>query len=136
MARALNVARMALQPSRTRLLLQGLCCVNHAFSSSAQHPVRDLSGIFEKYPSKFDSTHTVASIIQEFSSIEDGARYTDDIVSVHGRITAKRDASNKLCFYDLTSDGATVQVRATARLLLRMPASRLYAGNGNEESLY
>lgn len=83
------------------------------FSSHGQIE-RDLSGIFENYPSKFDTTHTVAGAIQEFQHIESGSRCTEANVTIHGRITAKRDASNKLCFYDVTSDGATIQVRQHA----------------------
>ncbi len=81
-----------------------------AFSTHAGGVDRDLNGIFKQYPSKFDASHTVAGVIQQFASIEDGARCTDTVVTLCGRITAKRDASNKLCFYDVTSDGATIQV--------------------------
>ena len=114
MARAMNLALSGLRVCNLRHTLLAIGKPCRTFASSQQHADRDLTGVFENYPSKFDSTHTVAGLIQEFGGIEDGARCTDTILTVYGRITAKRDASNKLCFYDLTSDGATVQVRASA----------------------
>jgi lysyl-tRNA synthetase class II len=70
-----------------------------------------MGSVFQQFPSRFDSSHSVVGFIHQFATLPDGARLEDETVTVAGRITAKRDASGKLSFYDLTSDGATVQVR-------------------------
>lgn len=62
-------------------------------------------------PSRFPRTHSLGELVLEHQDLEPGSRARDVSVCVAGRVTAKRAASSKLVFLDLTADGVTVQVR-------------------------
>ena len=49
-------------------------------------------------------------VIANYGRLPAGARENKEHIVISGRITAKRKASGKLVFYDLTSDGVTIQV--------------------------
>ena len=45
----------------------------------------------------------------------EAGQHQSDVVSVAGRIHAKREASNKLIFYDLRGESVKIQIMADAR---------------------
>jgi lysyl-tRNA synthetase class 2 len=64
------------------------------------------------YPHKFIVTHTFSKFISEYDNIEDGCQIEDKIVSVAGRVLEIREASKKLFFMTVQSDGHKVQYLA------------------------
>jgi hypothetical protein len=74
----------------------------------ADNTARDVASF--RYPSHFRPTLSLREFVGAYRELEDGARMETEIVCIAGRVTAKRVASGKLTFFDLTSDGVTVQV--------------------------
>lgn len=66
------------------------------------------------YPHKFHVSISLAEFIQKYQDIEDGT-WHEDVVSVSGRIHAKRLSGAKLIFYDLRGEGVKIQVMADAK---------------------
>ncbi|XP_015756409.1 PREDICTED: lysine--tRNA ligase-like isoform X2 [Acropora digitifera] len=66
------------------------------------------------YPHKFNVSISLAGFIEKYKDIEDGA-WHEDVVSVSGRIHAKRLSGAKLIFYDLRGEGVKLQVMADAK---------------------
>lgn len=66
----------------------------------------------EAYPHKWPVNAAVPTLIAENEGLENGARLENDVV-IAGRIRSKREASQKMIFYDLVADGAKIQVMAT-----------------------
>ena len=62
------------------------------------------------YQSSLSPTHTLEQFITQFHSLEAGAREKDHEIVLTGRLVTKRDASKKLIFYDLESNGDRLQV--------------------------
>lgn len=61
------------------------------------------------YPHKFQESTRVSEFATTYSSLEDGARLENEIVSIAGRIMSKR-SQGKLMFYDMIGDGTKVQI--------------------------
>ncbi|KAG2188639.1 hypothetical protein INT44_001394 [Umbelopsis vinacea] len=53
---------------------------------------------------------SISSIKQKWETTLEKAQKADHTVTLTGRITSKRESSNKLVFYDVTCDGHTMQV--------------------------
>lgn len=66
------------------------------------------------YPHKFDVSISLPSFVEKFSHIGNGEWLKDVSVDVAGRVLSIRSAGSKLIFYDLSSEGVKIQVRATA----------------------
>lgn len=66
------------------------------------------------YPHKFHVSISLAEFIEKYKDVEDGT-WHDDLVSVSGRVHAKRLSGAKLIFYDLRGEGVKIQVMADAR---------------------
>lgn len=66
------------------------------------------------YPHKFHVSISLAEFIEKYKDLEDGT-WHDDLVSVSGRVHAKRLSGAKLIFYDLRGEGVKIQVMADAR---------------------
>ncbi|MCO5603034.1 hypothetical protein L7F22_057177 [Adiantum nelumboides] len=66
------------------------------------------------YPHKFAVSISIPKYVKEFSSLSDGERKRETIVSVAGRILNKRSSSVKLLFYDLIGESMKIQVMADA----------------------
>lgn len=66
------------------------------------------------YPHKFNVSISLAGFIEKYKDIEDGT-WHEDVVSVSGRIHAKRLSGAKLIFYDLRGEGVKLQVMADAK---------------------
>lgn len=119
-----------------------------ASTAAASDSERDLTALHEHmaathgvepYP-QFTPTHSMAAFIAEWEdALEPGARVDNVEVRIAGRVTAKRDASNKLVFYDLSGpigpDGEThtVQLMA-ARNRYEGPATA--SGTQSEQALH
>lgn len=67
------------------------------------------------YPHKFQVSVALPEFVKIYGSMEDGAQDTSSVVSVAGRLTAKRE-QGKLLFYDLRADGVKIQVMADAKI--------------------
>ncbi|ESN93797.1 hypothetical protein HELRODRAFT_180666 [Helobdella robusta] len=67
------------------------------------------------YPHKFHVDISLTEFIEKYSSLNDGEHHAD-VVSVAGRVHAKRESGAKLIFYDLRGEGVKIQVMANAKL--------------------
>lgn len=66
------------------------------------------------YPHKFVVTTSLTEFIEKYEHVNDGMQHPD-VVSVAGRVHAKREAGAKLIFYDLRGEGEKIQVMANAK---------------------
>ena len=66
------------------------------------------------YPHKFNVSISFQDFIDKYEYLQDGNRLEDQEVSISGRIYAKRSSGTKLCFYDIQSNSARLQVLANA----------------------
>ena len=66
-------------------------------------------GLAIPYPS-FEPSLTATKFIDGFQNLEAGERKPDTEVLLAGRITAKREASKKLYFYDIDCGGHRIQI--------------------------
>jgi lysyl-tRNA synthetase class 2 len=68
------------------------------------------------YPGeRFAVSHTLPQYADDFAGLASGAREIGVKTAVTGRVTSVRESSNALCFYDLSADGASVQVLSTRK---------------------
>lgn len=66
------------------------------------------------YPHKFQITLTLKSFIEKFNHIKNNEILNEVKVNVAGRVHSIRNASSKLHFVDMRSDGHKIQVMASA----------------------
>lgn len=66
------------------------------------------------YPHKFNVSISLTDFIEKYQNVESGT-WHDDVVTVTGRIHAKRLSGAKLIFYDLRGEGVKLQVMADAK---------------------
>jgi len=66
------------------------------------------------YPHKFHVSFSLTDFIEKFSSLDAGT-WHDEVVTVAGRIHAKRLSGPKLIFYDLRGEGVKIQIMADQR---------------------
>jgi len=66
------------------------------------------------YPHKFHVSSSLTDFIEKFSSLDAGT-WHDEVVTVAGRIHAKRLSGPKLIFYDLRGEGVKIQIMADQR---------------------
>lgn len=67
------------------------------------------------YPHKFHVSISLQEFIEKYGDCEEG-KWLEDVVSVAGRVHAKRLQGPKLIFYDLRGEGTKLQVMADARV--------------------
>ncbi|XP_064610415.1 lysine--tRNA ligase-like isoform X2 [Liolophura sinensis] len=67
------------------------------------------------YPHKFHVTLSLEDFISKYNDTPSGEILEDVDVSVAGRIHAKREAGQRLIFYDLRGEGLKIQVMANAK---------------------
>jgi lysyl-tRNA synthetase class 2 len=67
------------------------------------------------FPHKFAVSHQLPAFVAAFSELETGAHLEGTVVTVAGRVMAKRASGTKLYFYTLVGDGAKLQIMADAR---------------------
>jgi len=67
------------------------------------------------YPHKFKVDLSLEDFIAKFNHIKAGEHLTDQVVSLAGRIHAKRESSLKLLFYDLRGEGVKIQIMANLK---------------------
>jgi len=80
-----------------------------------QQSVAHLKKIGENpYPHKFNVSISLNEFIEKYNSIDAGT-WSDEEVSVAGRIHAKRLSGPKLIFYDLRGEGVKIQIMADQR---------------------
>lgn len=75
-----------------------------ALKEAGEHP----------YPHKYHVDISLSEFISNFSNLEAGQVLNDKVVSVAGRVHAKRESGAKLIFYDLRGEGKKIQVMANA----------------------
>lgn len=66
------------------------------------------------YPHKFHVSTSLTEFIEKYHNVEDGT-WHEDVVTLSGRVHAKRLSGAKLIFYDLRGEGVKIQVMADAR---------------------
>ena len=79
-----------------------------------------------QYPHYWHTSKSIHQIMTEFDNIESGARLTDSIESIMGRVILARSAGKNLYFYTLIVDGVNFQVMSDVKSY----------GEGNEEKFY
>lgn len=86
-----------------------------AYFENRVRMMRDLEakGI-NPYPHKFQISMLIPAFRKAYGHLENSQKAEGDVVSLAGRISSVRKSSNKLYFFDLTADGATVQIMANA----------------------
>ncbi|CAB3996965.1 lysine--tRNA ligase isoform X2 [Paramuricea clavata] len=67
------------------------------------------------YPHKFHVSISLQEFIEKYGDCEEG-KWLEDVVSVAGRVHAKRLQGPKLIFYDLRGEGTKLQIMADARV--------------------
>lgn len=65
------------------------------------------------YPHKFNVTISLSDFIEKYQDLKEGEHH-EDVVSVAGRVHAKRESGAKLIFYDLRADATKIQVMANS----------------------
>ncbi|XP_026866815.2 lysine--tRNA ligase isoform X1 [Electrophorus electricus] len=77
--------------------------------------IQALKGTAEDpYPHKFHVDLSLTEFIEKYSHLQPGD-HLKDILSVSGRVHAKRVSGSKLLFYDLRGEGVKLQVMANSR---------------------
>ncbi|XP_075440022.1 lysine--tRNA ligase isoform X2 [Ascaphus truei] len=77
--------------------------------------IQQLKGTKEDpYPHKFHVDMSLTEFIQKYSNLQTGD-HLPDVISVAGRVHAKRSSGVKLIFYDLRGEGVKLQVMANSR---------------------
>lgn len=66
------------------------------------------------YPHKFKVSHRLPDFVTEFDSTEAGTRVEEKMITVAGRIQSVR-GQGKLLFYDISGDGASLQLMASLK---------------------
>ncbi|XP_063331613.1 lysine--tRNA ligase isoform X1 [Pelmatolapia mariae] len=78
--------------------------------------IQELKGTAEDpYPHKFNVDLSLTEFIEKYNNLQPGDQLTDVVLSVSGRIHAKRASGAKLLFYDLRGEGVKLQVMANSR---------------------
>ncbi|XP_078066791.1 lysine--tRNA ligase isoform X2 [Mustelus asterias] len=67
------------------------------------------------YPHKFHVDLSLTEFIEKYSNLQPGDHLCDIILSVAGRVHAKRASGAKLIFYDLRGEGVKLQVMANSK---------------------
>ncbi|KRY55659.1 Lysine--tRNA ligase [Trichinella britovi] len=69
---------------------------------------------FEPYPHKFEVTISLTDFIEKYNSVK-CEEVLNETVCVAGRIHSKREAGQKLIFYDLRAEGTRLQIMANGK---------------------
>ncbi|KRX96834.1 Lysine--tRNA ligase, partial [Trichinella pseudospiralis] len=69
---------------------------------------------FEPYPHKFEVTISLTDFIEKYNSVK-CEEVSNETVCVAGRIHSKREAGQKLIFYDLRAEGTRLQIMANGK---------------------
>uniref|UniRef100_A0A9J8BXW9 Lysine--tRNA ligase n=1 Tax=Cyprinus carpio carpio TaxID=630221 RepID=A0A9J8BXW9_CYPCA len=78
--------------------------------------IQALKGTAEDpYPHKFNVDLSLTEFIDRYNNLQPGDHLTDVVLSLSGRIHAKRASGVKLLFYDLRGEGVKLQVMANSR---------------------
>ncbi|KAK2854031.1 hypothetical protein Q5P01_006692 [Channa striata] len=78
--------------------------------------IQELKGTAEDpYPHKYHVDMSLTQFIKEYDNLQPGDHLTDVVLSVSGRVHAKRASGAKLIFYDLRGEGVKLQVMANSK---------------------
>ncbi|XP_076584433.1 lysine--tRNA ligase isoform X1 [Chaetodon auriga] len=78
--------------------------------------IQDLKGTGDDpYPHKYHVDLSLTEFIEKYNHLQPGDQLTDVVLSVSGRVHAKRTSGAKLLFYDLRGEGVKLQVMANSR---------------------
>uniref|UniRef100_A0AAR2KVL7 Lysine--tRNA ligase n=1 Tax=Pygocentrus nattereri TaxID=42514 RepID=A0AAR2KVL7_PYGNA len=78
--------------------------------------IQALKGTAEDpYPHKFHVDLSLTDFIEKYNHLQPGDQLTDVVLTVAGRVHAKRASGAKLLFYDLRGEGVKLQVMANSR---------------------
>ncbi|CAL8380372.1 unnamed protein product [Arctogadus glacialis] len=69
----------------------------------------------DPYPHKYHVDLCLTDFVAKYNYLQPGEQLTDVILSVTGRVHAKRESGAKLLFYDLRGEGLKLQVMANSR---------------------
>ncbi|XP_013404463.1 lysine--tRNA ligase-like isoform X1 [Lingula anatina] len=67
------------------------------------------------YPHKFHVSISLTEFVEKYNGLQAGEQLSE-VVSVAGRVHAKRESGQKLIFYDLRAEGTKLQVMANAKI--------------------
>jgi len=80
-----------------------------------ENRIQAIKNMKDRYPHKWNVTHSLETIISQFSTLEPGAHDEASEVIIAGRVKTNRASGASLIFYDLHADGVKVQVMAQAQ---------------------
>lgn len=87
----------------------------HEYFKIRSKAVKELKSIGEDpYPHKFHVSVALVKFIEKYDYLK-AEDVHEDVVSVAGRVHAKRESGSKLIFYDLRGEGVKLQVMSNAR---------------------
>uniref|UniRef100_A0A8C4YXJ7 Lysine--tRNA ligase n=1 Tax=Gadus morhua TaxID=8049 RepID=A0A8C4YXJ7_GADMO len=69
----------------------------------------------DPYPHKYHVDLCLTDFVEKYNYLQPGDQLTDVVLSVTGRVHAKRESGAKLLFYDLRGEGLKLQVMANSR---------------------
>ncbi|KAJ3593033.1 hypothetical protein NHX12_005371 [Muraenolepis orangiensis] len=69
----------------------------------------------DPYPHKYNVDLSLTAFIEKYNNLQPGDQLTDVVLTVAGRVHAKRESGAKLLFYDLRGEGVKLQVMANSR---------------------
>ncbi|CAL8380368.1 unnamed protein product [Arctogadus glacialis] len=69
----------------------------------------------DPYPHKYHVDLCLTDFVEKYNYLQPGEQLTDVVLSVTGRVHAKRESGAKLLFYDLRGEGLKLQVMANSR---------------------
>ncbi|KAL1231113.1 Lysine--tRNA ligase [Trichinella pseudospiralis] len=87
---------------------------------------------FEPYPHKFEVTISLTDFIEKYNSVK-CEEVSNETVCVAGRIHSKREAGQKLIFYDLRAEGTRLQIMANGKFYKKGEAEFLRINESDEE---
>ncbi|CCG84693.1 protein of unknown function [Taphrina deformans PYCC 5710] len=84
----------------------------HKIRSAAINDMRSkvATGGRNPYPHKFHVSTRLPEFIKKYSHLKRGDLLQDDMITVAGRVHNKREAGNKLRFYDIQAEGVQIQI--------------------------
>jgi lysyl-tRNA synthetase class 2 len=82
-----------------------------AYLENRKRQLRELGD--EAYPHEWPVTHSAEDLIEKYDGLADGEMVEGMEIRIAGRVKGKRASGNKLIFYDLSSNGNSIQLMCT-----------------------
>ena len=118
-----GLAQSLTSPSRAPLPLP----LQKFFENRVKHITAAKAAGENPFPHKFSVSMQLPAFIEKYSGMETGTHEEATVVSVAGRVMAKRASGAKLFFYTLVGDGVKLQIMADARSATGYDFDKLHA---------